>query len=274
MPEGPEVARQADRIRQAIEGRIVRSIRFAFPHLHSRAESLVGRRVTSVKPRGKALLLELEDAATIYTHNQLYGRWYVLKAGSRPRTNRQLRLAIETDDRAALLYSASEIEILDEAGLAEHRYLRKLGPDALDPGLEVSSLVRRFRDRRFAGRTLAALLLDQGFVAGLGNYLRSEICFEARLHPSRKPKDLSVTECRRLARAILRLPRRAYDQPGVTLPPARVRSLKKAGATRRQLRHWVFARAGLPCRICDTPIERLDLAGRRVYLCPRCEPEA
>ncbi len=94
MPEGPEIAREADRIREAIEGRRADAVRFAFPELARRARRFAGERIRAVRARGKALLIEFDNGLTIYSHNQLYGRWYVRRAGSLPRTGRQLRLAI------------------------------------------------------------------------------------------------------------------------------------------------------------------------------------
>ncbi len=272
MPEGPEIAREADRIRAAIGGRQALAVRFAFPALQGRAPGFTGERVDFVRPRGKALLIGFANGLTIYSHNQLYGRWLVTRPGVMPQTGRQLRLAIESEHRWALLYSASEIEILDEVGLGLHPYLARLGPDALDPALDVATLVERLADRRFLRRRLAALLLDQSFVAGLGNYLRSEICFEARLDPTLRPVDLDATSRDRLARALLRLPRRAYRLRGVTLPDARARALRAGGEPWRKARHWVFARAGAPCRRCEAKIERLELAGRRLYVCRVCQP--
>lgn len=274
MPEGPEVAREADRIREAIEREPVDSVRFAFPHLARRAASFAGARVESVRPRGKAMLIRFDNELTIYSHNQLYGRWFVRKAGSLPSTNRQLRLAIETASRWALLYSASEIDVLDDVGLAMHPYLSRLGPDALSPGLEAEEIAERFADARFVRRGLGALLLDQSFVAGLGNYLRSEICFEARVHPGQRPRDLEPADHRRLARAILKLTRRAYETKGVTLPKTRAAALRRAGSSWGRARHWVFAREGEGCRRCDAKIDRFDLAGRRIYVCSGCQPRA
>ena len=272
MPEGPEIAREADQIRAAIAGQEVCAVRFAFPELARQAASFEGARVVSVRARGKAMLIRFDNALTVYSHNQLYGRWYVRKSGSLPNTNRQLRLAIESKFHWALLYSASEIEILDEAGLAFHPYLTKLGPDALDPGTKPKKIVARLEDRRFMRRGLGGLLLDQSFVAGLGNYLRSEIFFEARLHPCQRAVDLEPVGRLRLAKAILLMANRAYQRKGVTLPEARAAKLRREGSSWSNARHWVFARENEACRVCQGPVERFDLAGRRVYCCSACQP--
>jgi endonuclease-8 len=170
------------------------------------------------------------------------------------------------------MLSACELEILDEAGLAFHPYLSKLGPDVLDLGTKPKDIVARLEDRRFMRRGLGALLLDQSFVAGLGNDLRSELFFEARLSPRQRPVDLAPAARRRLAKAILLMANRAYETKGVTLPKTSAAKLRRAGSSWSNARHWVFAREAEACRICEAPIERFDLSGRRVYCCSVCQP--
>ena len=273
MPEGPEVAREADRIRAAIGGASVERVHFGLPQLKRRYAIFTDSRVESVTARGKAMLVSFDNGLTIYSHNQLYGRWFIRNAGRLPKTGRQLRLAIETREKWALLYSASEIEVLDDVGLAHQPYLAKLGPDALAPSTILDSVLERLEGKRFMRRGLGSLLLDQSFVAGLGNYLRSEICFEARLHPDQRPVDLTSADRRRLARAILTMTRRSYETGGVTLPASRAARLRAQGATWAQSRHWVFARQGDACRRCSERVQRFELAGRRIYSCPSCQPD-
>jgi endonuclease-8 len=228
----------------------------------------------AVETRGKAMLIRFANDRVIYSHNQLYGRWYVKPAGQLPRTNRSLRLAIHNRDHSALLYSASEIEVLRTGALDAHPFLRKLGPDVLDPALSAEHLRARLAEPGFARRGLPALLLDQSFVAGLGNYLRSEILFAARLHPDRRLGDCSPAERGRLARAIQAMARRAYRTGGITNDPARAAALKKQGARRAELRHHVFAREGRPCWACQAPVVCVARAGRKLFFCPGCQPEA
>ena len=284
MPEGPEIRRAADRIEQAVAGRVATRVQFAFPHLKRFERRLTGAQVREVETRGKALLVhfqdkledkredELEDGLVVYAHSQLYGKWYVRRAGSTPRTNRSLRFAIHNEDHSALLYSASEIDVLPRARLDEHPFLAKLGPDALSRSLTDARLARHVGEARFARRQLYALLLDQSFVAGIGNYLRSEILFEAGLHPRLRPGELTPTQRRRLAREIRRITRRAYRTGGITNDEKRARRLKAEGMRRGAYRHHVFTRGGRPCWTCGTTVERLVLGGRKLFLCPGCQP--
>jgi endonuclease-8 len=271
MPEGPEIRRAADRLARAVEGEIARNVVFGLPLLRRFGTKLSGRRILRIRPRGKALLTAFEGGLTIYSHNQLYGRWMVARAGERPRTTRELRLAIETDTDAILLYSASDIAVLDARGIAAHPFLSKLGPDLLDEETTPAVVRAQLEDRRFAGRTLAAVLLDQAFVAGIGNYLRSEMLFVAGIRAERRPKDLDQDERTALADAIITVGRQAWKRAGVTNDWQRAQRLKAEGLTFEARRFHVFGRDGLPCWTCGEIVERTETGGRRLYICAGCQ---
>jgi len=273
MPEGPEIRRVADQLAQAVVGREAEAVRFGLPGLRRHEAELSGLRIEAVEPRGKALLTRFEGGRYLYSHNQLYGKWYVCRPGRPPRTQRSLRVAIETSEAWALLYSASEIEVLGEEQLATQPFLARIGPDVLAPGTTPRLLRARLRHARFAGRALGGLLLDQGFVAGLGNYLRSEILFFSGLTPGARPRELDDEQLGRLARAARSVTLRSYRTGGVTEELVRSRQAKNAGEPRRSWRHAVFGRAGDACRRCGTPIQRVVVGGRRLYRCARCQPD-
>ena len=262
MPEGPEIRRAADQLAKAVTGERLVHVELNLPALARCAKALVGQRVLSITPRGKALLTRFDGGLSLYTHNQLYGVWRVAKAGERPETTRSLRVVLETAKKALLLYSASDVALLDAAGVAAHPFLSKLGPDVLEASTTVDDVRTRLQDARFAGRQLGALLLDQAFLGGLGNYLRSEILFDAGLLPMRRPKDLEADEAARLAEACLRIPRLSYSTRG-----RRGKAYSAEGA----FRFAVFDREGYPCIGCGTTIERQEVGSRRLYWCPRCQ---
>ncbi|MGB5285170.1 MAG: endonuclease VIII [Polyangiales bacterium] len=271
MPEGPEIRRAADKIAAKLTGQVVETVWFGLPRLEQFAAQLTGRRVVELETRGKALLIHFEHGLSLYSHNQLYGRWFVRSRESYPKTNRSLRVALHTAEASALLYSASEIAVLDERGLGEHPFLSRIGPDLLSRDFSPQALVARLRGRRFRNRALGSLYLDQRFVAGIGNYLRSEILYFARVHPKQRPSDLEAAEQRKLASETIAVSARAYKLGGITNTPHRVAQLKKKGFKRRDYRHAVFGRAGKPCYRCGTEVEKLSVASRRLYLCPTCQ---
>lgn len=273
MPEGPEIHIAADEVGRAIAGRVATRVFFAFHHLKSYEQTLSGETITAVQARGKAILIRFANGLNIYSHNQLYGKWLVQDGEIHPDTNRQLRLAIYSPDKAALLYSASEIEVLRNEELDLHPYLSKLGPDVLDESVSPLQVIDRLLHKRFYRRRFGSLLLNQQFLAGLGNYLRSEILFAARLHPLARPVDCSQQELRSLAEALLELPRQSYQTHGVTNDLDLAGLMQQEGRHYNEYRFQVFDREDQPCYVCGTPIIKTEVGGRRLYYCPACQPE-
>ncbi|HBH35965.1 MAG TPA: endonuclease VIII [Gammaproteobacteria bacterium] len=271
MPEGPEIRRAADCIEAAIQGKETTGVKLTRPHLKQWQQPLTGATVIALETHGKAMLTRFSNGLNLYTHNQLYGRWYCVDAGKRPETRRQLRVAIHTHDRSALLYSASEIAVLTESEVETHPFLSRLGPDVLSAQTTAGLLMQRFMDERFKRRQLATLLTDQSFVAGIGNYLRCEILFVCRLHPCMKPTQLSQQQLALLAQSLLDVPRQSYASGGITHHLASAKKMMQHGVTLEDARFWVFRREGKPCYRCGAPIMRQNSGGQPCYLCPLCQ---
>ncbi len=271
MPEGPEIRRAADDIEAVLRGRQIVDVELQLPSLKRFERRLTGTIVTAVDTRGKAMLTRFDNGLTMYSHNQLYGRWYVTRRPYLPDTGRQLRVALYTSAHSALLYSASDIEILTQRQLQQHPFLRRLGPDILDRNLLAPAVAARLGEPAFCNRALASLYLDQAFLAGLGNYLRSEILWAARVSPDVRPRSLPAAARNRLARETLRISKRSYRTAGLTIPRSLARELKGRGWSFEQRRFQVFGRDGLECRNCGSTIEKWARAGRNLFLCPKCQ---
>ena len=275
MPEGPEIRLAADQVEAALISRDVQKIEFAFERLQPFERRLRGHQVTRVETRGKAMLTHFDHGWTIYSHNQLYGRWYVCARDRLPKTGRQLRLALHNDKHSVCLYSASDIDVIKTDRLHEHPFLARLGPDILNQAPSVDDLVERLQSDSFRRRQLGALLLDQGFVAGLGNYLRAEILTLAQLHPNLRATDCTPKQLRKLAQQTIKLTRRSYRNRGIVNPPTLVSRLKAEGLKRReQYRFNTYNRGGKACHYCGTTIEFNMAGGRKMYFCPGCQPLA
>lgn len=272
MPEGPEIRRAADRIEKQIGGRMIDNAWFAFPELANQANDLAGSRVTAIDTRGKAMLIRFSNQQVLYSHNQLYGVWKLHRVDQSPVTQRSLRARLETEGRAASLYSASDISLWQADQLDQHPFLARLGPDLLSEEVTPADVLARLTMKQFYRRSLGALLLDQGLVAGLGNYLRSEILFFARLHPRQRPADMTHDQQVTLANLIVDITRQAYELAGVTNTPAWIEQAIASGESRRQWRFAVFERAGLSCHRCGDIVERMMIGSRRLYWCPSCQP--
>jgi len=262
MPEGPEIRRAADALAAAVVGQPLLHAWFAFAELKSYESKLRGRKIEAITPHGKALLIRFDNGLTLYSHNQLYGVWRVARSGERPATQRVLRVVLETAGHAILLYSASDISIWPSKRVHEHPFLQRIGLDVLDPSLTEADIDRQLSDSRFARRQLGALLLDQAFLAGLGNYLRVEILWQAALLPTRRTTDLNAAERQALIHALLDLPTRSY----------RTRGLRGAGHLQdTPFKFRAYQREGKPCPRCKTLLQKRVVASRPFYFCPGCQ---
>jgi endonuclease VIII len=273
MPEGPEIRRATDAIAKVLQGERVRKLAFGQAHLLPSQKQFTNVRVLGVEPRGKAVLTHFANGKTIYSHNQLYGEWAIFEKNAEPDTHKQRRIVLDTDQHRIVLYSASDIEVLDSGKVATHPYIAKLGVELLDPSVGLREVVACLNALRWQKKLLAQILLDQAFLAGVGNYLRSEILFVAKLHPWARLIDLNEAQRKSLAKAAITVTRQAYRHAGITNNISSAKRLKATGIPFSSYRHFVFDRAGQSCWVCHTEVVRDEVAGRQLHWCANCQPK-
>jgi formamidopyrimidine-DNA glycosylase len=147
--------------------------------------------------------------------------------------------------------------------------LGTLGPDALSRSFSL----RYFSDRLEArARRLKPLLLDQTFVAGLGNIYVDEALWEARIHPERASDSLDEAETERLYRAIRHVLRVGIANRGTSLGGGKTnyRDVDGASGGHRAVVK-AYGRTGMPCARCGTPIRKITVAQRGTHICPDCQ---
>ena len=275
MPEGPEIKRLADALEKQVSGRVIDRIFFGLDSLKKWEERLIGCRIKCVETRGKAMLTHLDmgrhEDLTIYSHNQLYGRWIFCNADEYPESKRQLRMAIDCQGKSALLYSASDIAVLNSQELKQHPFLRKLGPDVLSKSTTAEHVIDRLASVKYRNRQLGGVLTEQSFVAGLGNYLRCEILFYSGVHPKARSSDLTNEQLCFLVNAILELTRQSYQTGGITNQLEHAQRLMRQGESFEDARFYIFRRQGLNCYRCGGLIEKITQAGQACYCCLQCQ---
>ena len=109
MPEGPEIKRLAARLDKVLTNQPLKKLSFTYRNLNNFDDELGSQKIIRVDSKGKALLIFFESDRAIYSHNQLYGKWVIVRKGKMPTTNRTQRLVISTARHSAYLYSASSI---------------------------------------------------------------------------------------------------------------------------------------------------------------------
>jgi formamidopyrimidine-DNA glycosylase len=146
--------------------------------------------------------------------------------------------------------------------------LGRLGPEPLSRSFTAGVLRERLAPRR---RAIKPLLLDQSFLAGLGNIYVDEALWEARIHPLRPASSLDVREARALHRAIRRVLRRGLHYRGTSLGDGEPNysSMSRRGGFQRHLK--VFRRTGRPCPRCAGILERRIVAQRSTHFCAGCQ---
>ncbi|HEX2316869.1 MAG TPA: DNA-formamidopyrimidine glycosylase family protein [Thermomonospora sp.] len=252
MPEGDVVWLTARRLHQALAGRVLTVSDFRVPALAT--ADLRGRRVAEATARGKHLLVRVDGGLTVHTHLMMDGSWRIRPAGRPPRDHR-IRLALGNDASLALGYSLAVVELLPTA--EEARAVGHLGPDLLGPDWDPGEAVRRLLER--PGRPVGEALLDQTRLAGIGNVYKCEVLFLRGVNPWRPVGD--VDDLRVLVDLAQRLLHANRSRHGHVT----------TGDLRRGHEHWVYGRAGRPCRRCGTRIERAE-GDRVTFWCPRCQP--
>lgn len=271
MPEGPEIRRARDELVILLEKQVVDDVFFAFDALKPFQSKLKNEHIVAVESKGKALLIRFSNGYTIYSHNQLYGRWFICPDSQAPDVKRQLRLVIHVNGGSAFLYSASDILVLKEHELNEHPYLRKLGLELLSGDTTQQIVFERLFEYRKSRRCLMSLLQDQRVLSGMGNYLCCEVLHVSGLHPASRLCDLDDRQLERLAQHCLHLTWQSYETGGVTNLLARAEVMKGQGVEFEDYRFNVYRRGGLSCYQCDMPIIKDKFCGRMGYYCPGCQ---
>jgi endonuclease VIII len=275
MPEGPEIYRAARALNDALANQPL-TIQFLHPALKPKARALKGERIVRVHARSKAMLTEFSSGHVLYSHNQLYGEWHI-HTRDEALFNRQARLIFSTREHRAVLYSATEFAWLFAGEEARHPYIAKLGPEVLADDIAAKIIAARLRT--FPRRVIADALLDQSVVAGLGNYLRADILFVAKVNPFTRIGDLTPAALARIARACKTLTARSVKHAGVVRPMADYTNALKAEviactephAAHERARFFVFDREGEACWDCGDAITRVDRGGRGVFFCAACQ---
>tara|TARA_B100001113_G_scaffold305813_1_gene266726 strand:+ start:869 stop:1696 length:828 start_codon:yes stop_codon:yes gene_type:complete len=271
MPEGPEVRRDADRISKRLIGQELESIEFIYPPIQEFQPVVADSEIVSITTRGKAMLTRFDCGLSLYSHNQLYGRWTVNRRSTELNWQRSLRVEFLTKKHAVRLWSATDVEIIPSSQENNHPFISKLGPDVLDDSCTPEVIMEMLGEKRYRNRKASNLMLDQSFLAGLGNYLRSEILHHSGVNPHAKPSELSVQKRRAWAEEAKRLCVMSYHTGGLTVPKEVADMGKERGERRRSYRHAVFCRNGLPCLSCGTTVVREIIGGRRLDFCPSCQ---
>jgi endonuclease-8 len=256
MPEGDTVFHTAANLRDALVGKTLTRCDVRVPRYAT--VDLTGHTVDEVLSRGKHLFIRI-GPASIHSHLKMDGSWRVTSRAKPSRQDYEVRILLETADVQAAGIDLGVLEILDRD--SDMDVVAHLGPDLLGPDWDPRVAAANLAED--PSRSIAAALLDQRVLAGVGNVYCNELCFVFGRLPTSPVSTLADP---------LRVVTRARDM----LWANRARWNRTTTGNRRAGQElWVYGRAGQPCRRCDTPVRRAessDATGERVtYWCPSCQ---
>ncbi|HWH37605.1 MAG TPA: bifunctional DNA-formamidopyrimidine glycosylase/DNA-(apurinic or apyrimidinic site) lyase [Candidatus Limnocylindrales bacterium] len=279
MPELPEVETIARELRPLVSGALIRDAWFDWPNQikHPAPELFVdalrGRRILGVERRAKWLIFELSESAVLAVQVKMTGQLLVLPAGE-PRDSHVHAVLSFEDGRELRLRDTRKFGRLgvyrrDAAGRLlgaddETDLLAQFGPEPLDDGFRARDLRALLGRRR--GR-LKTLLMNQAFVAGVGNIYADEALWRAQLHPLRSAAGLNAVQARRLYHALREVLSEAVARRGSSVDDY------LAPEGRGEMQHFlnVYGRAGRPCPRCGRPIRRIVINARSTHFCSWCQ---
>jgi len=293
MPELPEVETIRRALEKPLQGGTVSKVELTLPRLLldakplDMARSLPGQTVRGVIRRGKYLILEF-DRDTVVFHLGMTGQLTFAPSdaienpefhrtvtgmqkpkGAHP-VDKHTHLVLFLTNGGKLMFrdprTFGKILFISGHKWADHPRVGKLGPEPLD--LRIQPFLKE-KKSDFSSRPIKSLLLDQSFLAGVGNIYADEALFASGIHPRRLAKTLKPEERNRLMTHVKSVLKKGIKYQGTTFSDYR----KPDGSSGDNYeRLMAYGRGGRPCRRCGTVMKKTVVAQRGTVFCPKCQP--
>jgi len=280
VPELPEVETVVRDLRPQLSGRRITSVQLTpdpairgrlvrYPSARQFVQRLKGRTIRTVERRGKYIVMPLDqDGERLVVHLGMTGHLRVWEPEEAPVKHTHVRVRLDTglelryDDQRQFgrLLLGKQEELV-----AARAFPARLGPEPIHGDLTEAEFERLIRARR---RPVKSALLDQSFLAGVGNIYADEACFRAGIRPSRWTHRLTVRERRALYSSIQEVLENSIAARGSSIINY-VDAFGLRGSNQEKL--LVYGRAGEPCLRCGTPLQGTRLAGRGTVYCRKCQ---
>lgn len=263
MPEGHTLHRLARRQHEQFAGQTV-SVSSPQGRFAMGAEAVDGRELDRVTAHGKHLFAWFGDRV-VHVHLGLFGK-YAAGTGPAPDPVGAVRMRWTAVTGWTDLRGPTACDVLDPSGV--DAILARLGPDPLARRPDGARAWTRIAHSK---APIAALLLDQSVVAGIGNVYRAEILFRHRVPPLVPGRELASLVWASMWADLVMLMRHGVRTGRIITTEPIHRAAAGRGGVPRADAHYVYRRAEELCRICATPVRVELLAGRRLYWCPMCQ---
>lgn len=273
MPELPEVETVRRTLEPRLAGRKISGVEILTPKIIKQpgtaefASGLTGRTVLGVDRRGKYLLLHLSGGMTLVTHLRMTGQ--LTCCSPERERDKHTHVIIFLDNgwelRFADLRKFGEMHLLPTGNYGSISGLANLGPEPLGEEFVPNEFTAGLKGKK---TKIKALLLDQSFLAGLGNIYVDEALYRAGVHPERPAGSLTVREAGTLYETVREVLAEGIKYRGTSVKDY-VDGDGKAGSFQDRLK--AYGRAGEPCFRCGQPMEKVKVGGRTSVFCPQCQ---
>ena len=273
MPELPEVETIVKQLKTKARGKRI----FRVEVLDAKAvdlrvkdfESRVrGKVIKDIKRRAKVIIWELSSKKFLVFHLKLNGRLLWVWKNEEP--HKETRVVFDLSGKYKIFFDDSRrfawVKFLDKPGLERFLNKQNFGPEPLKKSFTLRVFTKLLARRPNA--KIKSLLMDQKFIAGIGNIYAQEACFFAGVRPTRLVKNLKEKEIKKLYRAIIKILKEAVRQQG-TSSDVYVNLYGKQGGYMEELK--VYGREGKGCTRCGKTIKVMKLGGRGTRYCPVCQ---
>lgn len=281
MPELPEAETIKRDLAKAITGQTFTDVKVYDARVLGKCsgKSFIAKikdcRVVEISRRGKAIIIEFKREGV--TSKGARSQWLVFQLGMtglllfgvdiKERDGKDIKVVFELSSGQILNYSDQRVfgRLTVVGDVNEVPCLKTIGVEPLNGSLASETIREQFKRRTIPVKTL---LMDQKFIAGIGNIYASEILFSARIRPQKRSNRLTRKEIRSVVNAIPAVLNEAIARRGTSLRNYRDIYGRKGN---NMMKLKVYGRHDQPCQECRTPIKRLVLSGRSTFFCDQCQ---
>lgn len=272
MPELPEVEQVRSGLEPRLVGKTIQSVDVFWNNIISEPEvsqfkrQLVGQKFEQIKRRGKFLIFYLTDYALI-SHLRMEGKYLIVPADFPLEKHTHVIFNLEGEQQLRYndVRKFGRMSLVHKEEVDSHPSLKKLGPEPAEQTLRLDWMNSYLKGRQ---KSIKGILLDQSFIAGIGNIYADEILFRAKIHPETPGGQLTNCQIMALRKQTIEVIKKAVSAGGTTIRSYE-NSFGHPGSYQDFLN--VYGKAGQPCPVCQTPIEKIKVAGRGTHFCPNCQ---
>ncbi len=271
MPELPDVETVVRGLCKVILGKTIGSVNCLSPKINQDnypgwLDDLQGKQIVSIGRRGKNILINLSGNKTLWVHLRMTGHFFYLPKNNQIEKHDLVLFEIKNDKNNLRFNDYrrfGRVRLYPTDKVMLQKGLENLGPEPLE--ISVNDFIELFKK---SSRMMKPALLDQTFLAGLGNIYADESLYSTRIHPRKQTNRISKKKLTELHAVIQKMLKKSISLMGTT-----VDSFSGVNKKTGQFQNYLLAygRDGEKCQRCDSTIKREKIGSRSAHFCPKCQ---